>query len=218
MGRANLTSPPHRQKKNACTVVQGPVKAGPTCVAGASAPEGSRLEHLDQAMRSQSEGSTSDGQHKPRRGRDKQAKRWGEINQADIDALFEDVAEEKREADMRFEAITRVSGVLLQGARLMTDAYCVGRISQENEPLRFGCTRKRDGRIVDVYQAYDEGNIDEHGPYAITLRERDWSVFAAARAFVDNVGAEVALDAVRDRHRAQKSVPRARASEVSVSP
>lgn len=168
-------------------------------------------------MRSQSEGSTTEGQRKPRRGRDKSSKRWGQINKVEIDALFADVAQdEARAVDPRFEVISRVCAALLEGAWLATDTFCAGRISQGNEPVRFACTRTGDGRIVEAFQAYDEGNIDDKGPYAITLRERDWSVFAAARAFVDNVGPEVAMAALRDR-RAPKNVPRGRKAEVAAA-
>jgi hypothetical protein len=170
-------------------------------------------------MRSQSDGSTTDGHSKPRRGRDRQAKRWGQINRVELDALLEQAAaEEARAVELRFEAITQVCAALLEGARLATDAYIAGCISLGNEALRFACTRRRDGRVVEVFQAYDEGNIDDRGPYAIALRERDWSVFAAARAFVENVGPELALAAVRDRHRAQKSLSRTRPSEVIAAP
>jgi len=167
-------------------------------------------------MRSQSEGTTTDGQHKPRRGREKTAKRWGQVDKVELDAMLVHVAhDEERADDLRFDAMSTVCAALLEGAWLATDAYCAGRISQSNEPLRFACTRTRDGRIVEVFQAYDEGNIDDRGPYAITLRERDWSVFAAARAFVDNVGPDVALGAVRDRNRTPKNTPRARTAELA---
>jgi hypothetical protein len=170
-------------------------------------------------MRSQSEGSSTDGHNKSRRGREKSAKRWGQINRMELDALLEQAAdEEARAGNLRFEAMSQVCAALLEGTRISTDTYIVGRISLNNEPLRFGCTRKRDNRVVEVFHAFDEGNIDERGPYAIALRERDYSVFAAARAFVENVGVDVALAAVRDRHRSQKNIPRARSSEVSISP
>lgn len=137
----------------------------------------------------------------------------------ELDALLEQAAEEEaRAVDVRFDVISQVCAALLEGARVATDAYVAGRVSVGSEPLRFACTRKRDGRIVEVFQAYDEGNIDERGPYAIALRERDWSVFAAARAFVENVGSDVALAALRDRHRAQKSSSRTRPSEWIASP
>jgi hypothetical protein len=119
---------------------------------------------------------------------------------------------------MRIEAISGVCAALLEGARVFTDVYVAGRVSHGNEALRFACSRKRDGRVIEMFQAYDEGNIDERGPYAIALRERDWSVFAAARAFVESVGPEVALAAVRDRHRPLKSSSRSRPAELTVSP
>jgi hypothetical protein len=170
-------------------------------------------------MRSQSEGSTTDGQSKPRRSREKSAKRWGQINRGELDALLEQGAEEEaRTAATKFDAITQVCAALLEGTRVNTEAYVAGRVSHGHEPLRFACTRKRDGRVVEVFQSFDEGNIDDRGPYAIALRERDWSVFAAARALVEFVGADVALEAVRDRHRPQKNPTRARITEWSVSP
>lgn len=170
-------------------------------------------------MRSQGDSSTTDGHTKPRRGREKAAKRWGQINRAELDAILEQAAEEEaRAVNLRFDAIAQVSAALLEGARLNTETYMAGRVSHGVEPLRFACTRKRDGRVVEVFQSYDEGNIDDRGPYAIALRERDWSVFAAARAFVDNVGTEAALAAARDRHRPQKSSSRSRPAEIAVSP
>jgi hypothetical protein len=170
-------------------------------------------------MRSQSEGTSTDGQTKPRRGREKSAKRWGQINRVELDALLVQAAEEEaRLGNLRIEAISGVCAALLEGARVGTDSYVAERISHGNEALRFACSRKRDGRIVEMFQAYDEGNIDERGPYAIALRERDWSVFAAARGFVENVGPEAALAAVRDRHRPQKSLSRPRSAEWTVSP
>jgi len=169
-------------------------------------------------MRSQSEGTTTDGQTKPRRGREKSAKRWGQINRVELDALLVQAAdEEARAGNLRIEAISGVCAALLEGSRVSTDAYVAGRISHGSEPLRFACSRKRDGRVVEMFQAYDEGNIDDRGPYAIALRERDWSVFAAARGFVENVGPEAALVAVRDRHRSQKSSSRSRPGELIVS-
>lgn len=171
-------------------------------------------------MRSQGD-STPDGQTKPRRGREKPAKRWGQINRGELEAFLEQAADdEERAFKQRFDALTQVSAALLEGSRVSTEAYVVGRISHGNEPLRFACTRRRDARVIEVFQSFDEGNIDERGPYAIALRERDWSVFAAARAFVEFVGPEVALDAVRDRHRvpAPKGSSRTRPVEVAVSP
>lgn len=170
-------------------------------------------------MRSQSEGSTTDGQTKPRRGREKPAKRWGQINRGLLEALLEQAAEdEARAAAQKFSAISQVCAALLEGSRVSTEAYVAGRVSHGHEPLRFACTRKRDGRVIEVFQSFDEGNIDDRGPYAIALRERDWSVFAAARAFVEQVGPEVAIEAVRDRHRPQKNSARTRVTELTVSP
>ena len=186
---------------------------------GEELPRESRLEYAGQKMRSQSEGSTTDGQSKPRRGREKPAKRWGQINRGELDALLEQAAEdEARAAAMKFDAITQVCAALLEGTRVSTEAYVAGRVSHAHEPLRFACTRKRDGRVIEMFQAFDEGNIDDRGPYAIALRESDWSVFSAARAFVDQVGPEDALDAVRDRHRQQKNPVRVRVTELTVSP
>lgn len=128
--------------------------------------------------------------------------------------------DEERAFQLRFEALTQVSAALLEGSRVSTDAYVVARISQGNEPLRFACTRRRDNRVIEMFQVFDEGNIDERGPYAIALRERDWSAFSAARAFVEHVGPDVALDAVRDRHRvpAAKGSSRTRPVQVVASP
>lgn len=219
MGRAKCTSSTQRTKKNTCAVLDSSLKARAAHDAGDQPPQCSESEHLDEMMRSQSEGSSTDGHTKPRRGRERQAKRWGQINRVELDALLEQAAEEEaRVADLRFEAISLVCAALLEGARVATEAYVAGRISVGAEPLRFGCTRKRDGRIVEVFQSYDEGNIDERGPYAIALRERDWSVFAAARAFVEHVGPELALAAARDRHRTQKGLSRTRTSELNASP
>jgi len=184
-------------------------------------PRKHQVEHADQTMRSPNEGSGyPDGYSKPRRGREKSAKRWGgQLDRMELDALLEQAAEdETRAANLRLDAISQVCAALLEGCRISNDSYVAGRISLPNEPLRFACTRKRDGRVVEMFQSFDEGNIDERGPYAIALRERDWSVFAASRAFVENVGAEDSLAAVRDRHRSQKNIPRARPSELSVSP
>lgn len=219
MGRAKISSSTQRTKKNTCAVHDSPVNARPTSVAGKEMPRKHQAEHADQTMRSPNEGSQSEGHTKPRRGRERAAKRWGQIDRMELDALLEQAAEdENRAANLRLDAISQVCAALLEGCRISCDTYVAGRLSLPNEPLRFGCTRKRDGRVVEVFQSFDEGNIDDRGPYAIALRERDWSVFAAARAFVENVGADVALAAVRDRHRPQKNIPRARPSEVSVSP
>jgi len=220
MGRANCTSSTQRTKKNTCAVIDSSLKAGASSDAVEQTPPCSRLEHADQTMRSQGESSsTTDGQSKPRRGREKPAKRWGQIDRTELNAILEQAAEEENRAfNLRFEALSLVSATLLEGARLSTDTYVVGRISHGVEPLRFACTRKRDGRVIEMFQSYDEGNIDERGPYAIALRERDWSVFAAARAFVESVGPELALAAARDRHRQQKSSSRSRPGELTVSP
>lgn len=208
-----------RTKKDTCAVRDSPVNAGTTRAVAKDQPRTSQLEHPDQTMRSQGEGSTTDGQTKPRRGREKAAKRWGQINRVELDAFLVQAAdEEARAGDLRIEAISGVCAALLEGTRVSTEVYVAGRISVGNEPLRFACSRKRDGRIVEMFQAYDEGNIDERGPYAIALRERDWSVFSAARAFVENVGPEAALVAVRDRHRLQKTPSRSRPAELTVSP
>ena len=219
MGRAKFTSSTQRTKKNTCAVINSPLKAGASSDAVEQTPPCSRPEHVDHTMRSQGESSTTDGQTKPRRSRDKQAKRWGQIDRTELNAMLEQAAEEETRAfNLRFEALSQVSAALLEGARVSTDAYVVGRISHGVEPLRFGCTRKRDGRVIEMFQSYDEGNIDERGPYAIALRERDWSAFAAARAFVESVGPELALAAVRDRHRQLKSSSRSRPGELTACP
>ena len=219
MGRAKFTTSTGHSKKNTCTVTDSSVKPRPTSIVGEELPRESRQEYADQTMRSQSEGSTTDGQQKPRRGREKPAKRWGQINRGELEALLEQAAEdEARTAALKFDAISQVCAALLEGMRVSTEAYVAGRVSHVHEPLRFACTRKRDGRVIEVFQAFDEGNIDDRGPYAIALRERDWSVFAAARAFVEHVGPDEALDAVRDRHRLQKNPARSRVTELTVSP
>lgn len=224
MGSAKFASRLRKAKKSACTARRLPLKARALAVRVDSRPNDGATEHTDQKMRSRSESNTTEGQLKPRRGRDKAAKRWGHINKVQFDKVVVDLADddyfddEEREAQLRYEAISRVSWVLLTGGRLNADNYAVSIVSQGGEPLRFACSRKSDGRVVEVYQAFDEGDIDERGPFAITFRERDWSAFAAARAFVENVGALRSLDAIEERKNGRKSVPKARSSVVSISP
>ncbi|UQA63063.1 hypothetical protein [Polyangium aurulentum] len=67
------------------------------------------------------------------------------------------------------------------------------------EGPRWACVRVHDGSVIEVFHAVDEGRLDERGPYAISKRERDWSAFGAARAFVDAVGVEAALKALAGR-------------------
>jgi len=170
-------------------------------------------------MRSKSESDTPDAQRRPRRGRSKWVRRWGRIEREDLDALVaelegDEVAQEAVVSSARWlEAISRVSGVILCGGTLVTETYIVGALPTDEEPAIFGCTSTRDGRMIEVYQAFDEGGLDERGPYAITHRERDYSAFGAARAFVDSVGPEAALTAVHalyERRAAQKIASRPR--------
>ncbi|MRG90877.1 hypothetical protein [Polyangium spumosum] len=111
------------------------------------------------------------------------------------------------------DAISRVAGAILCGANLVTETYLVGPLPTGEDPAKFGCKSVRDGRMIEVFQAFDEGGLDERGPYAVTHRERDWSAFGAARAFVDSVGpknALLALQAWTEAKTGQRTAPRAR--------
>ncbi|WP_272422283.1 hypothetical protein [Polyangium jinanense] len=101
------------------------------------------------------------------------------------------------------DAISKVSGAILCGATLVTETYLVGPLPTGEELAKFGCKSVRDGRMIEVFQAFDEGGLDDRGPYAVTHRERDWSAFGAARAFVDSVGPKNAVRALEAWHEAK---------------
>ncbi len=151
-------------------------------------------------MRSKTADTTD--QRRPRRGREKWVRRWGRIERDDLEALVAELegGEEQQEtvaaSTTWLDAISRVSGAILCGGTLVTETYMVGPLPTGEDPARFGATSVRDGRMIEVFQAFDEGGIDERGPYAVTHRERDHSAFGAARAFVDSVGPKAALLAV----------------------
>jgi hypothetical protein len=146
---------------------------------------------------------TTDGQPRPRRGREKWVRRWGRIERDDLEALVAeleggDEVEESTAASVAWlDAISRVAGAILCGGSLVTETYLVGPLPTGEDPAKFGCKSVRDGRMIEVFQAFDEGGLDERGPYAVTHRERDWSAFGAARAFVDSVGPKNAMLALK---------------------
>jgi hypothetical protein len=170
-------------------------------------------------MRSRDTGESPDGQRRPRRTREKWARRWGQIERDDLEALVAEIEGdgEKRDAvgssAAWLDAISRVAFAILRGTRLGTESYVVGVLGGEEDPAQFACVRATDGRVVEVFQAFDEGRIDERGPYAITHRERDYSAFGAARAFVDSVGSARAIEALTERSQAPKGTPRPRPAD-----
>ncbi|MDC0745644.1 hypothetical protein [Polyangium mundeleinium] len=169
-------------------------------------------------MRSKTADPT-DGQRRPRRGREKWVRRWGRIERDDLEALVaeleggDEVDEMAAASAAWLDAISKVSGAILCGATLVTETYLVGPLPTGEELAKFGCKSVRDGRMIEVFQAFDEGGLDERGPYAVTHRERDWSAFGAARAFVDSVGpknAMLALQALHEAKTAQRPAARPR--------
>lgn len=150
-------------------------------------------------------GESPDGQRRPRRNREKWSRRWGRIERDDLDAIVAELEGDTEESDAAqntaiwFDAITRISFAILRGQSVSTETYVVGVLRGEDNPARFACVRTLDGRMVEVFQAFDEGGLDDRGPYAITHREPDYSAFGAARAFVDSVGADVAIKALDER-------------------
>jgi len=164
-------------------------------------------------------GESPDGQRKPRRGREKWSKRWGRIERDDLDALVAELEGDTDENDAVttsaawLDAISRISFALLRGLSVGTETYVVGVLRGDDDPARFACVRTLDGRVVEVFQAFDEGGLDDRGPYAITHREPDYSAFGAARAFVDSVGADIAVRALEERLHPPK--PKTRSAAVA---
>lgn len=171
-------------------------------------------------MRIKNPAQPLDGERKSRRGREKWAKRWGKVGRDDIDAIVAELEGESNETDGAkasfswLDAISRVSFAILRGAFLGTESHAVGVLETGESLARFACIRVSDARVIEVFHAVDEGGIDERGPYAVTHRERDWSAFGAARAFVDSVGAERAMSALEERTSVQKTPHRARLQSV----
>lgn len=171
-------------------------------------------------MRSRNSSQPFDGERKPRRGRERWAKRWGQVERDDIEAIVAEIEGDSEEQDVVaqvrqwFEAITRVSNAIMRGAFLGTESHAVGVLETGEALARFACIRVSDARMVEVFHAVDEGGIDERGPYAVTHRERDWSAFGAARAFVDSVGSTRALACIEERVAAHKAPHRARVQSV----
>ena len=171
-------------------------------------------------MRSRNTSQLLDGERKPRRGRERWAKRWGQVERDDIEAIVAEIEGDSEERDGAaasrewLQAISRVSWAILRGAFLGTECHAVGVLETGENPARFACIRVSDARIIEVFHAVDEGGIDERGPYAVTHRERDWSAFGAARAFVDSVGATRALAALEERAATHKAPHRARVQSV----
>lgn len=171
-------------------------------------------------MRSRNHAQSFDAERRPRRARDRWAKRWGRVDPEAIDALVAEIEEECEEEEgakgtaLWLDAISRVSGAIMRGSFLGTESHAVGVLETGETPARFACIRVSDARMIEVFHAVDEGGIDERGPYAVTHRERDWSAFGAARAFVDAVGAVRAISALQERQAHQKTTHRARVQSV----
>jgi hypothetical protein len=148
-----------------------------------------------------------------RRAQRSSGRRWERVERDELDAIVtefeeEDAAEQAAVASASWlDTIGKVAGVLLRGASIGTDTHVAGMIASTGGP-RWACVRVHDGSVIEVFHAVDEGRLDERGPYAISKRERDWSAFGAARAFVDAVGVEAAMLALAGRGGVRQEKPR----------
>jgi len=172
-------------------------------------------------MGSRSAADSVDGERKHgRRGQRSSGRRWERVERDELDAIVteleeEDAAEQAAIASASWlDTIGKVAGALLRGASIGTDTHVAGVIPSAEGP-RWACVRVHDGSVIEVFHAVDEGRLDERGPYAISKRERDWSAFGAARAFVDAVGVEAALHALSGRG-ARQEKPRPSAPGTAV--
>lgn len=174
-------------------------------------------------MGSRSAADSVDGERKHGRRGQRSGRRWERVDRDELDAIVteveeEDAAEQAAQASISWlDAIGKVATVLLRGASIATDTHVAGVVESSEGP-RWACVRVHDGSIIEVFHAVDEGRLDDRGPYAISKRERDWSAFGAARAFVDAVGVEGTVHALAARNagRQDKLRPQERGAAVSV--
>jgi hypothetical protein len=225
IGRRKGPPPPNEPSKEHLHMSENPA-TGSTVALAAPPPCAAALARTiagkganKRTMGTRNAGDPED-QQKPRRGRTRWTKRWGRLERDDLDALVAKIEGDTEERDARgtakawLDAISRVAFAILRGQSVSTESYVAGVLGGDEDPARFACVRVTDGRVVEVFQAFDEGGIDARGPYAITHRERDFSAFGAARAFVDSVGPEIALAALAERTQAAKAAARPRATSV----
>lgn len=169
-------------------------------------------------MRKRNTVASVDRERRAERHEARWTRRWGRLERDELETLVAELEDEAaRQADDAkavaawFDTLTKVAGVLLRGGSIVAETHVVGLLPATEDEPRWACVRAEDGAIVEVYQAFDEGGLDEHGPYASTRWEPDFSAFAAARAFIEAVGVTEALDAIAAREAArQQSRSRAR--------
>jgi plasmid stabilization system protein ParE len=172
-------------------------------------------------MGSRSAADSVDGERQHGRRGQRSNRRWERVDRDELDAIVteveeEDAAEQAAQASVSWlDAIGKVAAVLLRGASIATETHGAGVIESPDGP-RWACVRVHDGSIIEVFHAVDEGRLDDRGPYAISKRERDWSAFGAARAFVDAVGVEGVMLALAGRGVARQDKQRPRESGTAV--